>query len=58
MDLLKLPVRDVPEHKHQRPPEVLYAWRAETIRRLKESGRMARIRQQASRQPAADRFVL
>jgi hypothetical protein len=54
-----LPSRDIPEHKHTPPPpEVLSARRAETIRRLKESGRMKRIREQASRQPSAVRFTL
>lgn len=59
MDHLKLPSPGVPEHKHTPPPPaVLSAWRAENVRLLKESGRMTRIRKQASRQPAAARFVL
>jgi len=59
MDHLDLPTRSIPEHGHTPPPPaVLSARRAEFVRRLKASGRMERIRRQASRQPARARFVL
>ena len=55
-----LPVFDVPENipNKQLPPDVIYAWMAENLQHLKESGQMERIRTQKSRQPAEAWFVL
>ena len=59
IDRLDLPDFDARERKAKRPPpDVLYEWMADNIRRLKESGQMQRIRRQASRQPSPTRFVL
>ena len=59
MEFPDLPRFDIPEHKPKvPPPEVLHDWMLANLQFLRESGRLARIRRQASRRPAAARFAL
>ncbi|MDD2600107.1 MAG: hypothetical protein PHO37_12925 [Kiritimatiellae bacterium] len=60
MDLPDLPAFDIPENitNKKLPPDVIYAWMAENLRHLKESGQIERLYAQKSRQPAEAWFVL
>ncbi len=59
IDFIELPEFDIPEYRHDRPPNhVVYEWIANNIRIAKESGQMERIRKQESRQPVDVPFVL
>jgi hypothetical protein len=59
MEILDLPRFDIPDHKPKvPPPAVLHDWVLANLRQLRESGRIERIRRQASRRPVEARFAL